>query len=58
MNTSDILLTTPDMLFAAFFCFAMVFGLLGGLFVSIKISTGIIKLIESKAGKTRDTDTK
>lgn len=38
-------------IFAALFCFSMVFLLLGVLYVLLKLSTSVIKLIESKIKK-------
>jgi len=35
-----------EILSAALFCFAMVFALLGGLYILLKLSTGIINIIE------------
>ena len=41
MNTSEII-------FAALFCFTMVFALLGGLYILLKILTSAIKTAETK----------
>ena len=40
---------TSEILFAALFCFSMVFALLGGLYGLVKLSTTAIRLIEAKA---------
>ena len=34
------------------FCFAMVFALLGGLYVLVRLSTSMIRLIEAKAKRS------
>ena len=39
---------TGEIVFAAFFCFAMVFVLLGLLYALVKLSTSAIKYIEAK----------
>jgi len=36
---------------AAFFCYSMVFLLLGGLYVSVKLSAYVIKIVEVKNKK-------
>jgi len=38
-------------LYSALFCFAMVFALLGCLYLLVKLSTNAIRCIESKAKK-------
>ena len=40
-----------DVITAALFCFAMVFALLGSLYVLVILSTRIIRAIESKMQK-------
>ena len=40
-----------EILSAALFCFSMVFALLGGLYISVKLSTSAIRIIETKAKK-------
>ena len=40
---------TMEILASALFCFTMVFGLLGGLYVLVKLSTSAIRLIETKS---------
>lgn len=40
-----------EIIFAALFCFSMVFALLGALYALIKLSTGAIKYIEEKMKK-------
>ena len=42
-------MTIETILYAALFCFAMVFTLLGCLYILVKLSTSAIKGIESKA---------
>jgi len=46
-----LIVNTSEILFAAMFCFAMVFVLLGGLYVLVKLSTIVIRTIETKAKK-------
>lgn len=40
-----------EMFFTALFCFVMVFTLLAGLYISLKILTSVIKYIERKMSK-------
>jgi len=37
-----------DSIFSAGFCFAMVFALLGCLYFLVRLSTGVIRFIETK----------
>jgi hypothetical protein len=46
-----ISLNISDIIFSALFCFSMVFALLGGLYVLVKLSTSVIRFIEAKAKK-------
>jgi len=41
-------MTVLESIYTALFCFLVVFALLGGLYVLLKLSTGIIRLIETK----------
>ena len=40
-----------NVLYAALFCFAMVFGLLGCLYALVRLTTRAIRVIESKTTK-------
>jgi len=40
-----------EILSASFFCFSMVFALLGGLYILVMLSTNLIRLIETKTKK-------
>ena len=42
---------TLDLLFAAIFCFTLVFGLLAGLYILLKFLTAVIRFIEAKIKK-------
>ena len=42
-----------ELVFAAFFCFAMVFALLAGLYVLLKVFTVIIGRVEKKLEKEK-----
>ena len=42
-----------EIVYAAFFCFAMVFALLGSLYVLVKLSTGVIRFFENKVKNGR-----
>ena len=45
-------MSTSEVLFTALFCFSMVFTLLGGLYVLVKLSTSAIRIIEARAKTT------
>jgi len=44
-------MATVEIINAALFCFIMVFVLLGVLYILLKLSTSVIKIIGSKAKK-------
>jgi len=44
-------MTFVEVLLTALFCFAMVFALLAGLYISVKLLTNAVKLIEGKTKK-------
>ena len=46
-------MATSEMIYAAFFCFAMVFALLGSLYILVKLSTGVIRFFENKVKNGR-----
>ena len=45
---------TGDLVFAAIFCFAMVFSLLGVLYACVRLSAFAIKNIEAKVKKNKE----
>ena len=44
-------MATSEIIYAALFCFSIVFALLGGLYVLLRVFTNLVRVIESKAKK-------
>ena len=49
-------MSTSEILFTALFCFSMVFVLLGGLYVLVKLSTSAIRIVEEKTKKEQEVE--
>ena len=48
LTYKGVIVSTSGILFAALFCFSMVFALLGVLYVLVRLSTSVIRVIETR----------